>query len=532
VIQIYNKRPVLARATKAELPPQNLEAERAVLGAILLEGHRFAEVVELLTREDFYLPSHADIFDTMLDLHSRDDAITLITVEDSLQRAHRAIPAPDLADLASIEHTDPLIGRNARIISERARARTILDRFSEIEASIRAGSTSIEDLEKLQFEIAAFASEVNSATKNGKLARIPLMERISEVARESVTWLWQDRIPMGKLTMIEGDPGLGKSWLCLAIAAAVSRGYGLPGNSKSDPGDVLLMTAEDGLGDTVRPRLEEMAADLTKIIALRCFKNEAGREQAVTLDELDIIEKAIVIHRPRLVIVDPIIAFIAGTDTSKANEVRGILSPVAGLAQKHGAAIITVRHLNKGAARAFYRGQGSIDFLAACRSAFVVGENPENSEERIFCHFKSNLAPKSPSLGFRIVNGRFGWTGESTLTADEILTVAAPGEKKTDLDDAKDFLKSVLGDGPLPSTEIVKQAGAAGIAERTLWRAKGALKVRARKGSFGGNWSWNLDTEACQEPPKSANNATGAEMADLAAFDGDPHDQKDGWEEV
>jgi hypothetical protein len=245
--------------------------------------------------------------------------------------------------------------------------------------------------------------------------------------------------------------------------------------------------------------------------------DENEHEQAVTLEDLDVLEAAIIEHKPALVIVDPIIAFTAGADTHKANEVRGILAPLAALAEKHDCAVIAVRHLNKGNAKAIYRGQGTIDFFAACRSCFLVGENPDNPTEKVLVHTKSNLGPKTSSLTFSIEEGRFLWGKETSLTADEILTQPANNEEKTQIDAAIEFLKKLLAKGEVASKTVFKDARSAGISERTLWRAKSKLKIKAGKEGFQSEWHWSLpDTNSANPASNPANPSRST--ADVAAF--------------
>jgi archaellum biogenesis ATPase FlaH len=271
-------------------------------------------------------------------------------------------------------------------------------------------------LEKIERAYRKFkARQTEKKNSEVKRERTPITVKVSDVEREEVSWLWKDRIPRGKLTIIEGDPGEGKSFLSQAIATAITRGFGLPGEEKREPETVLIMSAEDGLADTIRPRLEDMGADVSKVVALRGLTDEEGKERPLTLADLDVIEEAVVEHQPALVIVDPIIAYVAGKDTHKANEVRSLLAPLAALAEKHKTAILAIRHLNKGTGKASYRGQGSIDFLAACRSAFLVGEDPENPGQKVFCHIKANLGPKTPSLTYTINDGRFQWGGRDLI---------------------------------------------------------------------------------------------------------------------
>lgn len=362
-----------------------------------------------------------------------------------------------------------------------------------------------------------------------KRERTPITVRISDVQREEVSWLWNHRIPRGKLTIIEGDPGEGKSFLSQAIATATTRGCGLPGEEQQrEPENVLIMSAEDGLADTIRPRLEDMGADISRVVALRGLTDEEGQERCLTLADLDVIEKAIIEHRPALVIVDPIIAYMAGKDTHKANEVRGLLAPLAALAEKYKCAILAIRHLNKSATKAAYRGQGSVDFLAACRSAFLAGEDPENPGQKVFCHIKANLGPKTPSLTYTINDGRFLWGEESALTAEQILAVPVEAGERSRLDEAKGFLQDILTSGPVASSEVEKEAKRAGIAPTTLKRAKTALGVKARKASFGGGWIWDLPDR------RRPSNHEDAQTKGMSAFGENEHlrAKEAGWEEV
>jgi archaellum biogenesis ATPase FlaH len=362
-----------------------------------------------------------------------------------------------------------------------------------------------------------------------KKERTPITVRVSDVRREEVSWLWHHRIPRGKLTIVEGDPGEGKSFLSQAIATAITRGCGLPGQEEQKESEtVLIMSAEDGLGDTIRPRLEDMGADIRRVVALRGLTDGEGQERPLTLADLDVIEKAIVEYRPALVIVDPIIAYVAGRDTHKANEVRGLLAPLAALAEKYKVAVLAIRHLNKSATKAAYRGQGSVDFLAACRSAFLAGEDPENPGQKVLCHIKANLGPKTPSLTYTINDGRFLWGEETTLTAEQILAVPVEAEERSKLEEAKSFLQDVLSGGPVASSEVEKEAKAAGITSATLKRAKTVWGVKAKKASFGGGWIWDLPDR------RSSSKIEDAHTKGMSAFGPNEHLRatEEGWEDL
>jgi len=312
--------------------------------------------------------------------------------------------------------------------------------------------------------------------------------RMSEVQPEPVVWLWDPYIPLKKPTLLEGDPGIGKSWVCLAIATAVSTGRGLPGGGSREPQGVLIASAEDGLGDTLRPRLEAMGASLGLIYAI---------DGPLSLDAtgFNLLEQYMVCYTPSLVIIDPLVAYIgANVDIHRANETRQVLAQLARLADQHNAAILAVRHLTKGSTlKPIYRGVGSIDFTAACRSVLLAGCEADNPQNRVIVHIKSNLAMPGPSIGYELRQDGFFWTGESTLTAGDVL--AGEGEPSA-MEEAMGFLLAELTGSSMPAKQVFKDAKDSGISEVTLRRAKFKLGVIAERiGGSGGSWYWRLPGE-------------------------------------
>ncbi len=315
---------------------------------------------------------------------------------------------------------------------------------------------------------------------------------MADVEPETVSWLWLPYIPKGKLTLLEGDPGIGKSWVSLAIATAVSLGNGLPGAEATEPQAVLLASAEDGLGDTIRPRLDAMAANVKNVHAIKG-----------TLDfgngGLAILEGHIEHVRPALVIIDPLVAYIgAGVDIHRANETRAVMAKLADIAEEHGCAILAIRHLTKGGTlKPIYRGLGSIDFAAACRSVLMAGCDPDNEQKRGIVQIKSNLAPKGQAIGFELRDGGFYWTGESDLTAARILAAEDSGDGKSARDEAADFLRDELRGGPVEAAQVWRGAKEAGLSEITVKRAKAMLGVITRRQGEagkrgGGKFTWEL----------------------------------------
>jgi hypothetical protein len=351
---------------------------------------------------------------------------------------------------------------------------------------LAAGEGTVRDLEKM-------------AEERLRESKSHLGTLLSEVEPERIEWLWSGRIPLGKLTVVDGDPGLGKSAMTLDIAARVSAGLNLPDGEWCEPAGVVLRSAEDGLADTIRPRLDAAGADTKRILALTAKTDPKGTEQIISIPEdLPLIEREIERVGARLVVVDPLMAFLSGdTNSHRDQDVRRALAPLAMLAERTGAAILIVRHLNKASGgNTLYRGGGSIGLIGAARSGLVVAEDPEDPERRILAQNKQNLCKPSSSLVFTVEtapNGaaRVAWHGQSELNASQILRAPVDEEEKSALSEAKEFLLDELGDGPMAAKQVKKNAREADIAERTLKRAKADLRVRSDK-EADGSWTWSL----------------------------------------
>ncbi len=207
------------------------------------------------------------------------------------------------------------------------------------------------------------------------------------------------------------------------------------------------------------------------------------------------LEREIAGRQPRLVIIDPVMSFVgARTDVYRPNEVRAVLAPLAKLAEAHGCALLALRHITKSkGGKAIYAGQGSIDFTATARSVLLAGSSPQDAGEHALLHIKSNLSALGPPLGYRVEEGGFSWTGESRLTAADLLAAEVAGEERAAGDEAAAFLRELLADGPLPARKVFEEAKKAGIGEITLRRAKARVGVVAQKVGFqnGAQWLWS-----------------------------------------
>jgi len=324
----------------------------------------------------------------------------------------------------------------------------------------------------------------------------PILVTVADVEREEVAWLWPGYIPKGRLTIIDGDPGVGKSWLALAIAAAVTTGAPWPGQAESrEAANVLVLTAEDGIADTIRPRLEDMGADLRRVRVLTGVQDSEGQQRHPSLvDDLPVLDGVLAQGGYDLVVIDPVNAYLGTSlDTHRDAALRSVLTPLALLAERWKVAIPCIRHLTKSPRdRAIYRGQGSIAYCAAARTVHLVGVNPNDPTERVITCIKNNLAPEPPSLAFEITEGRFLWRGETSVSAAALLAPDSGPEERGALAEAQDFLRDLLTAGAVDAEEGWRQARKLGIAERTLKRARAALGIKARREGFGpgGRWVW------------------------------------------
>lgn len=323
---------------------------------------------------------------------------------------------------------------------------------------------------------------------------------------EQIEWLLYPFIPFGKVTIIQGDPGEGKTTMVLQIIAKLTRGEPILLNKKSQkeaqqdseenlkqevlsqdnpiqPVNVIYQTAEDGLGDTIKPRLLAAGADCSRVLVID------DREQPLTM--LDVrLEEAIMQTKARMVVLDPIQGFL-GTDVDmhRANEIRPLMKRVAVLAEKYHCAIILIGHMNKNSnGKSSYRGLGSIDFQAAARSVLIVGRLKDEPETRVMCHVKSSLAPEGKSVAFRLDKETgFQWIGEYDISADDLLSGDARGQKSRI---AKEFLLDILADGGMAQKKIEEEASKQGIKKKTLRNAKQELEIDSVK--RGNQWFWIL----------------------------------------
>ncbi|NOU08631.1 MAG: AAA family ATPase [Nitrospira sp.] len=347
-----------------------------------------------------------------------------------------------------------------------------------------------------------------------------IYRRADSIKSRPTRWLIPGRFALGKTGMIAGHPGFGKSQAAISITATVSTGGTFStADAPCEIGTTIILSAEDGAEDTLRPRLEAAGADLSRVFIIDAVADRSSVDGPRVFDlkrDLGKLGDMIrVIGGASLIVIDPISAYLGGTDSHKNAEVRSLLTPLASFAEEHGVAVVCISHFNKNMqTEAIMRITGSLAFVAAARSAYVVVQDPENEARRLFLPLKNNLGPDRTGLAFTvepvqldsdegpIQTSRILWeAGVVTTTAKEAMAPPLNSGEQTELESAKGFLRALLADGPVSSKQIRADVMGAGHSWGTIRRAQEALKVIAFKQGLGG-WAWRLPTEDAQASPK------------------------------
>lgn len=336
-----------------------------------------------------------------------------------------------------------------------------------------------------------------------------LLVSLADVQETRLDWVWPGRIPAGKLTILEGDPGLGKSMLWTRIVADITTGEPLPGDDRArEPLNALVICAEDDLGDTIVPRLRAAGADVNRVAALGLQRDDKGHLIPLSIPEdLPRLRKAIRKARAAVVVFDPISAYLSETiNSGNDSSVRRALTPLGEIAQTTGAAVLMVRHLNKqGDLKALYRGGGSIAFIGAARSGLVVDRHPEDPRTLVLAQTKANLARDIPALTYSVDSWYLDdaipvvtWGEELEMDADALLRKTDGRRDTSGRDAVVAFLRELLSDGPVPATAVRAAAKDAGIAWRSVERYKdeATARTRAKRDDTGKTreWEWFIPT--------------------------------------
>lgn len=353
----------------------------------------------------------------------------------------------------------------------------------------------------------------------------PDVVRLDRVAPTRVKWLWNQRLALGKLTLIAGDPGLGKSYLTLDLASRVSTGKAMPGDAWDDgrpmdrrPGKAILLSAEDDPGDTVRPRLEAAGARLENVAMLNGVRTGDAVKSFNLREHLNFLSDLCKAQPDtRLVVIDPISAYLGDEEGHSNTKVRNMLAPLAKLAQQFGVAVVAVTHLNKAgqgnAQSAIYRAMGSLAFTAAARTVHLVTKDPDDPERRLMVPIKNNLGQDRTGYGFTLEQTdrretHVQWEPQPTdESADALLSrLASPrqsaGEHASKTEHAAAWMQQQLAQGPMPSKQLNQMGKAQGFSERTLTRARAAIDIQVSRQADA--WICQLPEQAGEQPTQLA----------------------------
>jgi len=401
---------------------------------------------------------------------------------------------------------------------------------------------ALAELHDVYSRYAAGNPAAEDAVTSGELGA--QVVRLADVAPERIDWLWDGYLPLGKVVVLDGDPGVGKSSVSLDIAARTSTGSPMPdGSAAGVKGSTLVLSAEDGLADTIRPRLDAAGADPARVITITeiTYATEDGARESRPVSiprDLPAIEAVIAGRDVKLVIVDVLMAYLSGdVNAHRDQDVRRALHALAALAERKRCCVIVLRHLNKsGGPNALYRGGGSIGIIGAARAGFMCGLDPddETGGRRVFASIKMNIAAEPASLVYYLVPdqlhgvARIQWDGVTERRARDLLAEPASEDDRSERDQAAEWLTGYLTDsgGEAAAKDVKKAARADGIAERTLDRARARAKVTTGRSGFGKGavYVWRLDL-ACTP------HARHERQAPEAGGQGEHGGEHEGWPE-
>jgi putative DNA primase/helicase len=515
-----------------KVPPHSIEAEQSVLGGLMLDNGAWVRIADYLCEADFYRTEHKLIFRAMTALSKRSQPFDVITLAEALKDINELENAGGEVYLFELAKNIPSVANieaYSNIVAERSKLRKLVQSAEDIKNAAFAGNfdTVSQQIPNILTSLASISSEKGAA----------VYRYASDIEPKPINWLWPNHIAKGKTSMIVGDPDLGKSQLTVSLAAIVSTGGSWPiSNEKSQQGKVIILSAEDDAEDTIVPRLKAAGAELSNIIILDGISNDFDEQGNAILRHFNFTKDLTYLNNlltknedVALVLIDPITSYLGSTDAHKNADIRGVLAPIAKMAERHNVAIICISHLNKNSnQQALLRVSGSLAFVAASRATYLVVRDKNNENRRLFLPLKNNLSPNKTGLAFTIEScklsenietSRIVWLPETvTTTADEALAPQNETGKST-LEEAKEFLCDLLNDGSVSQNQINIETDSAGFSQATIRRAKKELGIISRKVGMDDGWIWSL-------PPKMLKNAEDAQDAhtqNLSTFGKNEH---------
>lgn len=495
------------RRTNGRVPPHNLDAEASVLGAMLCDKQAAVDAAGSgLSSADFYKPAHQHLFDAMRLLLDAGEPVDVVTVADELRRAALLDGIGGTQTLIDLQAATPAtssVGRYGRIVQSTAALRRVLGVAAGLADSAYDEPDDIAAvLDDCLRKIVDVRDQLPAG--NGRADGLVAIQ-LSTVAPERVRWLWYGRIPLGKVGVLDGLPDMGKSTIAVDLSARVTVGAPMPDGTDGleHPADVVLLSAEDGLADTVVPRVLAAGGDPARIHVVAASR-VAGVERWPELGrDVAALEKLIVRVGARLLIVDVLMAYLDGhtTNSYRDQDMRAVLGPLAAMAERTGCATLLLRHPTKSGSRdPILNGGGSIGIMGAARVGLLVSWHPEDDQlpegnrRRLLAVAKCNIAPKVDTMVYRLTGPADGaahidWQGTSSIRAAELLVEPVTREEAEARSDAEAFILTYFDDtGAVDAGTIEADAKKRGIARTTLFRAKTRLGITSEKVGIG--WVW------------------------------------------
>lgn len=495
-------------------PPCDLDAERALLACVMLKPALITDVMALLTQVScFGDEGHQALYSAMRKLVREGKPIDTALIVGILRANGTLELLGGVSGLVEMYESHPTAA-HWRVYADKVLAAWRKRRAFTVGWQLLQGAHTCEDTAVLVNDAISDLSQdvvIADDSKDG-----PAMVCLADVESVPVNWLWHGRVAAGRLTLIVGDPGLGKSFITTDMAARVSTGSPWPDGAECPKGSTILISAEDDAADTIRPRLDAHHADCSKVHLLSgaLYRDADGQqERMIDLGDLDIIETALKsVPDCKLVVVDPVGSYLGGKiDPHKDSAVRSVLAPIAKLAERYGVAFVVVVHRRKGASRsADEMAMGSRAFVGLARTVWHLSKDQENPRRRLFLCGKNNLAVEGLGLAFEIGGdpARIWWEKDPVdMTADDAAAADAepndrrkPGPDAVSRNAAKDWLVQLLFAGAMESNKVKESATAAGYSWATIRRSQGDLGIVPAKRHFASGWWWELPAHEGAQP--------------------------------
>lgn len=492
--------------------PHNLAAERGVVGGLIIDNSFIPKVRAILKPADFFRDAHAILYRAILELADSPSPVDSLLLLSHVESRGELVKvggddylAEILADLPHALNTP----HYAAIVREKALARQGIVACERASADLRSGLFSAG---KALHRTSRRIDRLHRLCKNPEEGPVAESVIIGDVPDRDYDWLWPGRIPANKVTLCAGEAKIGKSFFTLWLSAAVSAGLGYPGgNGECMPaGNVVILSAEDDIDDTIKPRLIAAGADIRRVQALTTMRMPDGTRSPFTLAYIP--ELASLIKRiggVRLLVIDPITHYIGSeVDDNRAAPLRAAIGPLKTLAKDMGVAVVVVSHFNKGSSpKALNRVLASGAYTALARSNWMFYRDPDDRKRRLMLDGGTNVVEDPTGLAYRIVDGRIEWEPDPiSMSADEFLAETHDrsgelgGQPKAQR--AQDFLAALLPFGrDLPSDHIIAAAKTVGIGRNAIFEAKQTLGIEARKiGGRGGPWHWFRPPKGFEHP--------------------------------